>query len=258
MDNNELNAWVEEKLASLGENTPQPDTARAFASLQSRTDLPSRAQPAIPRSLLLSDARIGRHARQVPKRLWLAGAALAAATCLCLLVFPTSRDAVQRLFTRGSDSKLVYVGQVYADLKTMQDKRPETDFTLKDAEGRDITLSDLKGKVVLLNFWATWCEGCKTEIPWLIEFEHKYRDKGLAVVGVSEDADGWNAVKPYLKTAGVNYTVVVDDGTVANRYSLLNMPATYVIDRDGKVSAASFGIIDKGECEGEILHLLGD
>jgi len=259
MDKNELNEWIEQRLAHLHANACEPNTERAFARLRSRIpDLSSRAQRGICSPPLLSNPRIERRVPHVRKQFWLIGAALAAAACVCLLLFPTSRDAVQRLFVKSSNSKLVYVGQVYADLKTMKNKQPETDFTLKDAQGRDVTLSNLKGKVVLLNFWATWCEGCRTEIPWLVEFEQKYRDKGLAVVGVSEDSDGWNFVNPYLKSAGVNYPVVVDDGTVANRYSLMNMPATYLIDRDGKVSAASVGIIDKAECEAEILRLLGN
>ncbi|HEY6466975.1 MAG TPA: TlpA disulfide reductase family protein, partial [Candidatus Acidoferrales bacterium] len=175
MDKNNLNDWVDDRLARLDDPTFQPNTERAFRGLKNRRGKRFSFGPG-----------------------WLVGAAAAATACACLLVFPTSRDVVQRLFVTASDSKLVYVGQVYADLKTMKDKQPETNFTLKDAEGQPVSLSDLRGKVVLLNFWATWCEGCKTEIPWLVEFQQKYRDKGLAVVGVSEDAGGWKSVKPYL------------------------------------------------------------
>lgn len=236
MDKNNLNDWVEERLSRLDEPAFQPNTERAFRRLKDRRSKGFSFGPA-----------------------WLVGAAAAAAACACLLVFPTSRDVVQRLFTSGSDSKLVYVGQVYADLKTMKDKQPETDFMLKDAEGQPTTLAGLKGKVVLLNFWATWCEGCKTEIPWLVEFQQKYRDKGLAVVGVSEDAGGWKSVRPYLNQAGLNYTVLLDsDGSIAKRYALFGMPVTYLIDRDGKVSAASVGIVNKKECEAEIVRLLGN
>ena len=295
MDKNELNDWIEKRLAHLDANACEPNTDRAFTRLRSRilggrsftsdinaaTTLRASAQrekidqngratlqprrkcsvmsgALAPEATFLPPFRNLLHGG-VGRKFWLIGAALAAAACLCLLAFPTSRDAVQRLFVRGSNSKLVYVGQVYADLKTMKDKQPEIDFTLKDAEGRNVTLSDLKGKVVLLNFWATWCEGCKTEIPWLIEFEQKYREKGLAVIGVAEDADGWKSAGPYVKKTGLNYTVVSDDdGSIANRYGLFGMPVTYLIDRDGKVSAASVGIVNKSECEAEILRLLGN
>lgn len=314
MDKNELNVWIEERLAALDKNVPKPDARSAFARLQSRirssampfgrdkhfdrlggrnlssdaaaatrrtsernqkidqngrAGLQSRRKCSVTNGALAPEAMVLSPFRNllpggVGRKFWPFGALAAAAACLCLLTFPTSRDAVQHLFAKSSDSKIVYVGQVYADLKTMKDKQPEVDFTIKDMEGRNITLSTLKGKVVLLNFWATWCGGCRTEIPWLVEFDRKYRNKGLVVIGISEDHIGASdaaarkPVEAYVKTAGVNYEVAVDDGSVANRYELFNMPATYLIGRDGKVSAASVGIIDKAECEAEILRLLGN
>lgn len=261
MDNNDLNAWVEERLASLDENAPQPDAARAFTRLQSRIAKLSFRGRGLPEESAFPSSLAGS---RLTKRLWPVGATLAAVACLCLLAFPTSRDLVQKLFIKDSGSKLVNVGQVYADLKTVKDNQSEIDFTLKNMEGQNVVLSGFKGKVVLLNFWATWCGGCRTEIPWLVEFDRRYRDKGLVIVGISEDhIDAGNAatsksVKSYLKSAGVNYLVAIDDGTVADRYKLLNMPATYLIDRNGKVSAASVGVIDKSECEAEIRRLLGN
>ncbi len=78
------------------------------------------------------------------------------------------------------------------------ERKPAPNFVLTDAKGDTINLSTYKGNVVLLDFWATWCGGCKTEIPWYMEFDAKYKDRGLAVIGVSMDEDGWKTVKPFL------------------------------------------------------------
>jgi thiol-disulfide isomerase/thioredoxin len=77
-------------------------------------------------------------------------------------------------------------------------RKPAPNFILTDAKGDTINLSTYKGKIVLLDFWATWCGGCKTEIPWFMEFDAKYKDHGLAVIGVSMDEDGWKTVRPFL------------------------------------------------------------
>src|ERR1700723_1449294 len=77
-------------------------------------------------------------------------------------------------------------------------RKAAPDFSLTDANGSPVKLSDYKGKVVLLNFWATWCGPCKIEIPWFMDFEQTYKDKNFAVLGVSLDEDGWDSVKPYI------------------------------------------------------------
>src|ERR1700741_713914 len=85
------------------------------------------------------------------------------------------------------------------------------DFVLTDSIGSNVKLSNYKGKVVLLDFWATWCGGCKVEIPWFMEFENKYQGSGLSVIGVSMDEDGWKAVKPFIEQKKLNYPVVIGD-----------------------------------------------
>ena len=129
-------------------------------------------------------------------------------------------------------------------------------FTLKDSTGAPVRLSDYKGKVVLLNFWATWCHGCKLEIPWFMEFESRLKDSGLAVIGVSMDDDGWKSVKPYLELKKLNYPVVIGNQALAKQYGLASMPMTVLIDRNGKIAALHTGVVDKAACEGEIQQLL--
>ena len=135
--------------------------------------------------------------------------------------------------------------------------QPAPDFTLSDAAGSPIKLSALKGKVVLLDFWATWCTGCKVEIPWYIEFENRYGKDGLAAIGVSMDEDGWNSVKPFLQEHKINYPVVIATPQLANEYGgLPSLPVTLLIDRSGNIAESHAGMVNKDEFENKIKQLL--
>ena len=129
-------------------------------------------------------------------------------------------------------------------------------FTLSDAKRAPITLSDFKGKVVLLDFWATWCAASKVEMPWFVEFESRYRNSGLAIIGVSMDDEGWAIVSSYLEGRPVTYPIVLGDHDVADRFGLASLPVTLLIDRNGKVAAKHFGLVDKADVENEIRKLL--
>jgi thiol-disulfide isomerase/thioredoxin len=144
-----------------------------------------------------------------------------------------------------------------AGLKPAAQRNPAPDFVLKDAGGRDVKLSDLKGKVVLLNFWATWCGPCKFEIPWFIEFEKQYKDQGFAVVGVSLDDEGWEVVKPYIEDKKVNYRVVVGTEEVSMKYGgVESLPSTFMIDREGRIASVHIGLQAKSAFEDDIKTLL--
>ena len=141
-----------------------------------------------------------------------------------------------------------------------RDKARKTapDFTLNDVHGRPVKLSDFRGKVVLLNFWATWCGPCKLEIPWFIEFEQKYKDRGLVVIGVSMDEEGWDVVKPYLAERRINYRVVIGTDKIGDAYGgVESLPTTMVIDRDGQIASTHIGLVGKSDYENEIVQLLG-
>jgi cytochrome c biogenesis protein CcmG/thiol:disulfide interchange protein DsbE len=143
-----------------------------------------------------------------------------------------------------------------ADLTAASSRKAAPDFALADSKGASIKLSAYKGKVVLLDFWATWCGGCKVEIPWYMEFQGRYRDDGLSVIGVSMDEDGWKSVKPFLAKNPMNYSVVVGDPDLAKLYGVDSMPMTLLIDRDGKIAASHVGMVDKDGFEREIQGLL--
>jgi peroxiredoxin len=140
--------------------------------------------------------------------------------------------------------------------RTAQSTAP--DFNLKDANGHGVRLSDYRGRVVLLNFWATWCGPCQIEIPWFVEFENKYRAEGFTVLGVSMDEDGWKVVKPFLAAKNVNYPVVLGNEEVNQLYGgIESLPTTLLIGRDGRTEFFHSGLIGRGEYQTEILQLLG-
>jgi peroxiredoxin len=129
-------------------------------------------------------------------------------------------------------------------------------FKLPDANGKQVKLSDYRGKVVLLDFWATWCHGCKTEIPWYVEFDRNYRSQGLAVIGVSMDDEGMKVVKPFLPLHHMDYPVVIGNDALAAQYHLTAMPLTLLIDRQGRIAVSHSGIVDRNAFEARIRELL--
>ena len=147
---------------------------------------------------------------------------------------------------------------VRAAVKGDNQRKAAPDFTLKDADGKTVRLSDYKGKVVLLDFWATWCGPCKIEIPWFMEFEQQFKDKGFAVVGVSMDEDGWSAVKPYLARMNVNYRIVLGNDKVGDQYGGVDsLPTTFLIDRQGRIAATHVGLTGgKEDFKNDISNLL--
>lgn len=137
-------------------------------------------------------------------------------------------------------------------------KAANLNFTLKDVDGNEVKLASLKGKVVLLDFWATWCGPCKIEIPWFIEFQNKYGKAGLQVVGVSVD-DTQAKLKPYVAQMKMNYLVLqgLDHDDLQDAYGpLFGIPVTVLISRDGKVCAKHTGLSSKDAFEKEIKSLL--
>src|SRR5258708_5338134 len=134
---------------------------------------------------------------------------------------------------------------------------PAPDVTFKDLDGKDATLTQYKGKVVLVNFWATWCEPCYIEIPWLIEMQQKYEAKGFTVVGISMDEEGKSAVAPFLtkerfnvngQKFPMNYPIVIGNDEVADKFGgLLGYPTSFLISRDGKIVKKVQGLISYEE-----------
>ena len=142
-------------------------------------------------------------------------------------------------------------------VKPIGARQTAPEFALKDVNGATVRLSDYRGKVVLLNFWATWCGPCKIEVPWFIEFEQANKDRGFAVIGVSMDEEGWAVVKPFLAEWNVNYRTLLGDSMIAQLYGGVDaLPTNFLIDRDGRVASAHQGLIGKSTYQNEIQELL--
>ena len=148
---------------------------------------------------------------------------------------------------------------VKAAVKPDKERKSAPEFSLNDSNGQTVHLTDYKGKVVLLDFWATWCGPCKIEIPWFMEFEQQFKNRGFAVLGVSMDEDGWDAVKPYIEDHKINYRVLLGNEEISDIYGGLDaLPTTLLIDREGKIASIHIGLsMGKEEFKDDIDHLLG-
>jgi thiol-disulfide isomerase/thioredoxin len=137
-------------------------------------------------------------------------------------------------------------------------KPANLNYTLKDVNGRDVRLSEFKGKVILLDFWATWCGPCKVEIPWFVEFQEKYGPAGLQVVGVSVD-DTQERLTPFVTQFKMNYAVLQGLGhdDLQEEYGpLWGIPVTMLISRDGRICSRHTGMGTKEAFESVIKSLL--
>ena len=148
--------------------------------------------------------------------------------------------------------------------------KPAPELVLKDLNGKETSLQQYAGKVVLVNFWATWCDPCRTEIPWLIDLEKRYGDKGFVVLGVSMDDEGKSVVQPFVEKErfdvdsqkmAMNYPILIGDSDVADKFlggigGIVGLPTSVLISRDGKRVKTTIGPVDPEKLERDIQGLL--
>ena len=131
------------------------------------------------------------------------------------------------------------------------------DFQLPSLDGKAVRLSELRGKAVLLNFWATWCQPCRVEMPWFVELEQEYGPEGLQIIGVAMDDSGKDEIEKFAKKMGVNYPVLLGKEEVGDEYGGLEyLPTTFYIGRDGKVVQRVFGLTSRSDIEGYVKQAL--
>jgi peroxiredoxin len=132
------------------------------------------------------------------------------------------------------------------------------EFSLESLDGRTVRLADYRGKGVLLNFWATWCQPCKIEMPWFEELQKEYGSQGLQVVGIAMDDASKEDIAKFAKEMGVNYPILLGKESVGDAYGGVQfLPSTFFIDRDGKVVDRIFGLRSRSEIEDDIKLALG-
>lgn len=135
--------------------------------------------------------------------------------------------------------------------------KPAPDFMLESLDGQSMRLSDLRGKAVLLNFWATWCAPCKIEMPWFVELQNQYGSQGLQIVGVAMDDSSKDDIAKFAKDMGVNYPVLLGKEAVGEAYGgIPALPESFFIGRDGKVVDKIIGLKGKAEIEDSIQKAL--
>jgi len=132
------------------------------------------------------------------------------------------------------------------------------DFGLESLDGKTVHLSDFRGKAVLLNFWATWCQPCKIEMPWFEQLQKQYGNDGLQVIGVAMDDASKEDVAKFAKNLGVDYPILLGKENVGDAYGAVQfLPATFYVGRDGRVVDKVFGLKGRDEIEDLIKKTLG-
>jgi thiol-disulfide isomerase/thioredoxin len=156
---------------------------------------------------------------------------------------------------------------VRAVLQPEKDRKPAPEFRLLNARKKKVDLSHFRGKVVLVNFWATECGGCRTEIPYFAEFDGKYRSRGFQAIGLDMDIsyealkgpeEAWAKVNSFVKDHRLAYPILLTDDSVEKAYRVESLPATYLLDRKGRVAAVYVGLVDKADVEANLRTLLGE
>jgi thiol-disulfide isomerase/thioredoxin len=149
----------------------------------------------------------------------------------------------------------VGAGETAERVAADDDRMAAPDFELTDLAGNRVTMAGLRGKTVVIDFWATWCPPCIFQIPILNAIQAKHGDHGVVVIGVSVDAEGLEVVKPYAEENGVEYTILLGNEALARKFGAPGFPALAIVAPDGKVDSMHVGLIEEAELSAAIEKL---
>ncbi len=136
-------------------------------------------------------------------------------------------------------------------------EKQAANFALKDLQGKTVKLSDFQGKVIILDFWATWCPPCRKEIPHFVALQKEYGEKGLQVIGISLDRGGVRVLKPFARKYKINYPILLGNSEVGKKYGgIVGIPTTFIINQKGEIVKKFIGYREKAIFESEVKKLL--
>jgi peroxiredoxin len=137
-------------------------------------------------------------------------------------------------------------------------RKAAPDFALTDVQGHPLSLAQYRGQVILLDFWAVDCGGCKIEIPWYVQFDRAYRSQGLVLIGLDMYGETPQKILPFLQQSHIDYAIAVGTDAIGSRFGLTEMPLTLLIDRQGRIAVSHAGIVDRARFENDIRQLLAE
>ena len=270
-DDSDLDRWVDTRMAALDRaRTSEPETDRALALLRVRAATKRRRpvhawlMAAGAAALLVAVLVSVEPWRNEPGDLGGSGGREGSSDNLArngATPSPTSEWASRRTDQGGgSGVSLSARGRANAPRLIPVAQRAEAPgFVLPAMEGGNATLADYAGRVLLLNFWATWCRPCRTEMPWFVQFQETFAERGFAVLGVSVD-DGWDVVRAFLDQGDIDYGIAL--ANTAERLApfgpITVLPTTWLIDRQGRLAARHVGLVDRTVLESNIQQLLAE
>ncbi len=242
-----IGRWIDDRLETLSSDDAwRPDVPTALARLE-----------------------LARGTSASRQRRWTWGTAGAVAFGLSLLLFPSTQILAQRCVAAcveqtGRVGRILWGPSARAvgtatPLIASPERRMAPALSAFDQSGRAVSLAAYRGSVVLLNFWATWCRPCEVEIPWFGELQQRYADRGLVVVGVSMDDDGWAPVRGFLTKHRMTYPVILASDDVRRGYAdVIALPTTLILDRTGRIASKRVGLAEKADYEGDIRAVLAE